>query len=171
MFQSGDLVVYGNMGVCRVDDVICGNDLQWLEAERQYYRLVPLYQEGASYVPVDSDKVIIRSVISEGVANQLIDQMPQLEKNVEQAENIQAIRARYQNASRTGDCMELLALVMSIYVRKKDCQSQKRKISQMDERFMRQAEDLLFGEFAVALQIDRDDVSNYISERLRTVRC
>lgn len=167
MFQIGELVVYGNTGVCRIEDIVVGNDeLQWLETGRKYYRLNPLYQSGAIYTPVDSEKIIIRSVISRDAANYLIDQMPQIRKNACQSQNIQEMRTRYQLASKTGDCVGLMTLAMSIYAKKQDCIAQKRKIGQMDERFMRQAEELLFGEFAVALEIDRDAVSAYIAERL-----
>ena len=38
----------------------------------------------------------------------------------------------------------------------------------MDERFMREAEDLLYGEFAAALEIDRDKVENYIAKSLES---
>ena len=36
----------------------------------------------------------------------------------------------------------------------------------IDERFMRRAEELLFGELAVALEIEREDVPAYLAERL-----
>ena len=35
-----------------------------------------------------------------------------------------------------------------------------------DEKFLRRAEDLLFGELAVALDISRDKVTDYIADRL-----
>ena len=38
-----------------------------------------------------------------------------------------------------------------------------------DEKFLRRAEDLLFGELAVALNIGREEVRDYISDRLQAV--
>ena len=41
-----------------------------------------------------------------------------------------------------------------------------RKFGQVDERFMKHAEDLLFSELSVALEIRRDEVQKYIADRL-----
>ena len=43
---------------------------------------------------------------------------------------------------------------------------QKKKFGAMDERYMKRAEDMLFGEFAVALGIDKNEVQAYISKRI-----
>ena len=42
-----------------------------------------------------------------------------------------------------------------------------KKIGMTDEKFLRRAEDLLFGELAVALDISRDAVRDYIGDRLQ----
>lgn len=43
---------------------------------------------------------------------------------------------------------------------------QNRHLGQIDKKFMKRAEDLLYGELAAALDIPREDVLNYIQERL-----
>lgn len=55
---------------------------------------------------------------------------------------------------------------MSIYEKKQDVEKHNRKFGQVDERFMKQAEELLFSELAVALEIQRDEVREYIADRL-----
>lgn len=44
-------------------------------------------------------------------------------------------------------------------------ESRKRKFGQVDARFMKRAENLLYGEFSVALGIPFDDVQGYIAGR------
>lgn len=43
---------------------------------------------------------------------------------------------------------------------------QNRHLGQIDKKFMKRAEDLLYGELAAALDIPREDILNYIEERL-----
>ena len=60
-------------------------------------------------------------------------------------------------------------MTKSIYAKKKDAESRQKKIGMTDEKFLRRAEDLLYGELAVALDIGRDEVRSYISDRLGSV--
>ena len=66
----------------------------------------------------------------------------------------------------TYDCVDLIKLTMSLYVKKKEAEAQKRKFGAVDERFMKEAEELLFGELAAALDIPREDVRGYIEKAL-----
>ena len=62
---------------------------------------------------------------------------------------------------------ELVELTMSIHAKKQQAEEQKRKFGVLDERYMKRAEDMLFGELAVALNIERSAVPGYIAERLK----
>ena len=53
----------------------------------------------------------------------------------------------------------LLALTKSIRAKRRQQQRHGRKLGQVDEKFMKQAETCLFGEFAVALDMDIADVT------------
>jgi CarD family transcriptional regulator len=58
-------------------------------------------------------------------------------------------------------------LMMSIYTKQQQAQAQHRRLGMVDERFMKQAERLLYGELAVALEIPYDDVQPYIARRIK----
>lgn len=45
-------------------------------------------------------------------------------------------------------------------------ESQNRRLGMVDERFMKQAERLLYGEFSVALDLPYDEVQPYIARRV-----
>ena len=61
---------------------------------------------------------------------------------------------------------DLIDLTMSIYAKKENMHRQKRRFGTVDERFLKQAEDLLFGELAAALEIPRSEVRGYITARV-----
>ncbi len=45
-------------------------------------------------------------------------------------------------------------------------ESQRRQFGQVDARFMKRAEDMLYGELSVALDIPKDQVQAYIGRRV-----
>ena len=59
---------------------------------------------------------------------------------------------------------------MSIYAKKQEVEGQRHKIGTVDERFMKRAEELLFGELAAALGIPREEVPRFIEARLERLR-
>ena len=164
MYQIGDIIVYGGTGVCRVENVE-SQKTKGSEGPRQYYLLKPLYQGGTIRIPVDT-KVFMRPVISRDEAERLIDAIPTLSPEAYHDRNFTQLAAHYQQALGSHECADLIELVMSIYAKKQYVESKKRKFGQVDARFMKRAENLLYGEFSVALGIPFDDVQDYIATRV-----
>ncbi|MBP3508876.1 CarD family transcriptional regulator [Oscillibacter sp.] len=165
MFQPGELLVYGTTGVCRVEEITTP-DITRADRGRRYYLLKPLYQDGVIYAPVDSDKVPIRPVISREEAEALIDLIPSIRAEACRAPTLQVLAQHYQSAVRSHDCKELLELMMSIYAKQRQAEAQKRRLGMVDERYMKQAERLLYGELSTALNIPYEDVQPYIARRV-----
>ncbi len=163
MYEIDDLIMYGSTGVCKVSDIttqVFGNE------DKLYYVLEPLYQSGVIYAPVDNDKVFMRPVISEEEARQLIRDIPEIHTEIYKNSSMQQLTKHYQSVIDTHKCLELLKLTKSIYMKKMDALAQNRHLGQIDKKFMKRAEDLLFGEFAAALNISREDVQAYIRKSL-----
>lgn len=165
MFQKGDYVVYGNLGVCRVEGLE-ERRFEGLETAHPYYQLSPIYQGGVLYVPADNPRIPLRAVISAEEANRLIDAIPTIEGEAFHSRSAQELSAHYEQALRTHDCADLIRLTASIYAKKQDLASRKKRMGRVDEHFMKKAKDSLNGEFAIALGIPREDVPAYISRRI-----
>lgn len=165
MFQPGDLVVYGTTGVCRVEEITRPN-VNTADRNKPYYLLKPLYQDGVIYTPAENGKVAIRPVISEEEAESLIDLIPTIQAEVCHAPTLQALAQHYQSAMRSHNCKDLIELMMSIYTKRCQAEAQKRRLGMVDERYMKQAERLLYGELAIALDIPFDEVQPYIARRV-----
>ncbi len=169
MYQIGDFIIYASTGVCRVEDILPPGGVRPTTAlvpERTYYVLRPLYQPETIYSPVDNPKVFMRPIISAEEAQHLIDHIPALRIKADSGEEILEFKEQYQNAASSHDCNELMALILDIYTKKLLLTAQNRKFSQLDERYMKQAEDILYGELAAALDIEKDQVTTYIAERI-----
>lgn len=168
MFQPGELLVYGTTGVCRVEGVTRLNQTG-PDKNKEYYVLKPLFQDGVIYTPVENQKVPVRPIISAEAAEDLIDLIPTMQAEACRAPTLQALAQHYQTAVRSHDCRDLIELMMSIYSKRQQAESQKRRLGMVDERYMKQAERLLYGEFAVALDLPVEEVQPYIQRRVSGV--
>lgn len=169
MYKIGDLILYGNTGVCKITDITT-RDLPNVDKNRLFYVLKPLYQECIISAPVDSTKVFMRPIITKQEAEKLIDMIPTISAQAYQNSVLRQLTEHYEESFKTHDCADLIELTMSIYAKKQIAIQQKKKFGAVDERFMKRAEELLFGELAAALGISKDDVPGYISERVTDIK-
>ncbi len=165
MFSVGEYVVYGMNGVCKVEEV-GPMSLNGMDSDKVYYTLLPLYTKGSRvFTPVDNQKVIMRPVISEQEAFQLIDDM----QNIEELDVIDDKRRElaYKEAAKACDCREWIRIINTALKRKEQRLAQGKKMSACDERYLKQAQDNLYGEFAISLKIEKGEVESYISSRMQ----
>lgn len=160
MYAVGDYILYGKIGVCEVQA------LKPSPSGRLCYQLRPVYQNCDISTPVDNTKVFMRPVITKAGALRLIDTIPSIQSEAYHSKNLGELRNHYDSAMESYRCEDLLALTMSIYAKKQDAAQQKKRVGSVDEHYMRDAEELLFGELGVALGISREEVRPFIAERL-----
>ncbi len=166
MFKVGELVMYGGMGVCKVSKI--GRPDFAEDDGTLYYFLEPLYKSGIFYAPVDNDKISLRKVISKKEAKKLIDSLDTIEWEIFTTPSIQQLSQHYQSIIDKHDCKDLLSLTKSIMEKGVDAQKNNKKLGQIDKRFMKKAEDLLYGEFAAALGMDIDQVGELVRGKLQS---
>ena len=73
---------------------------------------------------------------------------------------------RKQQVLESGDRKRLAQLVRTLYLRQKHLIAKGRHLHSLDERFFKNAENLLFDEFSAVLGISQDEVFNFIETRL-----
>lgn len=79
MFKVGDYIVHGRNGVCKVVD-ITHLDMSGVDKDQLYYALVPMKSEDSKiFYPVDSDKVVMRSVVTKDQAKDLVSEIKDIE--------------------------------------------------------------------------------------------
>ncbi len=168
MFETGTYIVCGQHGVCRVEGV---GKLQLTEAsgDKEYYTLSKVYSRGGVlYVPADSEKIVMRPVISKEEAEELIEHMREID--LLQIDNEKRKEEIFKQAFRTCDSREWVKVIKTLYERKKDRLAKGKKVTASDERFLRTAEDNLFGELAISLDIEKNDVEQYIMDKIGGVK-
>ncbi len=160
MFEVGQRVIYGTHGVCeivKIDTV----DIPGVDAGRMYYHLSSVLNESSlMYAPVDNPKLAIRLVMTREEALSLIDEMPSIDlltvEIEKQRENI------YKESMRSLDNRKIVSLLKTVRAREEERIAAGKRMTAVDERYMKQAQTQLYSEMAIALEIDRDQVEDFI---------
>ncbi|MDR1915228.1 MAG: hypothetical protein LBQ58_01470 [Synergistaceae bacterium] len=167
MYQVGDLIIYGGSNcVCRVTN-ITKLDFPDIDRERLYYVLKPLHQDCVIYNPVDNTNILMRPVITRNDALALIDTIPDINTGTYCDNEFKQIMEHCESIIKTRDCAKLIELTMSLYSKKHFLLDHNRRFGTMEDAFMKRAEDILFSEFSVALDIPKEQVQSYIAARIK----
>lgn len=162
-FKAGDYMMYGTVGVCQVKEI---SRLSFMRDKKLYYTLVPVFDRGSMiYIPVDNQKVVMRPVISREEAEVFIEQLPkfQVEKYANRNERLQACKEMLVS----GDKEKWAAMVNGLFQLGMNKRERGRSLTINEAESMKKAENLLFGELAVALGLQVDQVPEYIGRKLQ----
>lgn len=161
MFAVGDYVVFGTDGVCMVENV-GPLDMEGVSKDKLYYTLAPFGKTGNNriFAPVESKRVVMRKVLSSEEAHELIESIATIEKLVVSDEKKR--EETYKHVLQGCDCREIISLIKEIYTRKTERSAQGKKLPSVDERYYTMAQNSLFSELSLPLQLDKDDVQQYI---------
>jgi len=161
VFKKGEYVVCGNKGVCAVEDVTT-LDISGVDKKREYYILKPVYMAGSTvYVPVDTSKEAMRGVLTREEADRLISSIPDIPLIT--ITNDKLLEQEYKGCMKTNSCEELIRIIKTIYLRKQKRLEAGRKVTAVDSKYFRLAEDTLYGELAISLDMSRNEVEAYIT--------
>lgn len=165
MYQTGDYVVYGTYGLCRVTNV--GTlDMDGVPKDRLYYFLTPeTGMHGTVYTPADNVRVSMRSIMTKDMAVNLIRESADMKALDITGEKLR--EEKYKECIRSCDGKEWFRLILTIRDRMRERAEQGKKITALDERYMKLAEEYLYAELAVSLGISRDEVPGYIENIIK----
>ncbi|QHI73704.1 CarD family transcriptional regulator [Aminipila terrae] len=168
MYKIGDLIIYGNQGVCRVDEIGIP-DISGIAEDKLYYTLSPVYNDGKIFIPVDT-LVYMRPVVSKSEAKNIIKQIPKIQAEIIENQNYKVMEDHYKKLLSTHKCTDLIYIIKSVYGKRKAVQLQGKNLGQTDEKFKKIAEELLNSEFALALDIPKNEVNKYIEESIKKIQ-
>ena len=160
MFEVGDKIIYGENVVCTVEK-IDALPQSGSSGGKMYYHLSPFVGNGVYFAPVDSC-VFMRPVMSREEAEALIESMPGIAPAVCNDNRFNHVDAFYKELFRQHSCEALVAIVKGLRQR----MSERKTKSSRAEATLKRARDMLHGELAAALDMELQDVENYIRSRI-----
>ena len=162
MFQVGEYIVCDHNGVCQV---LAITEMPELKKDVLYYQLEPVYSRGSRiFVPVDSNKLVMRRVFTEEEVETLLKEIPSIETIW--ISNEKKREEQYREVARKYDCREWVKIIKTIYLRKQNRRMEGKKITYIDEKYMKLAEENLYGEISIPLKISPDRVEKFIWDRI-----
>ena len=165
LFKKGEYVVHGRSGVCIVDDITTV-DLSDADKDQKYYVLVPVKTpESKIFFPVDNDRIVLRPLLTKNQARKVLRDMKKVEPVF--IENDRQREAIYKEAISSCDCMKLAEIIKTLKVMSKEREKQGKRNTFIDDRYLKEAKDFLNHEFSIALEIDLDEIEDYIIERIK----
>lgn len=165
MFQQGSLVVYGMHGVC----TIIGLENRTVNKKPvEYYVLEPVKQsDDRYYVPTQNAAAVakMRPILTKEQLETLLSS-PEAAKDAWITDENQRKQC-YRELITSGDRAALLSMVKALHIHKNAQLAQGRRLHLCDENFLRDAENLLGGEFSLVLGIAPNEVGAYIQNAIK----
>ena len=164
MFKENDIVIYGSQGVCRVGTPV----KKTIKGKAQeYYVLYPISADSSAiFIPVNNTELLnkIRDMLSLEEIKELIKALPKTE--YEWIDDDALRRKKFKEAISSGDRKAVASVIKSIYNEQQRRKAEKKKLAVSDEILLKQAEDLLYGELALVLNIKPEEVVSFLEKEL-----
>ena len=164
MYSVNEKIHYGGSGVCVIQEIAT---MRFGRTREKYYVLKPVHQNASViYVPVDNEALVskMRPVLSREEVDRLIDSMDEIPTAWE--EDPQARKASFDALLRSNECRSLIVIIKTLHAQKERRQADGKTLHVSDEGFLREAQRLLYDEFAGALEILPAQVPGYIQSKL-----
>lgn len=161
-YSVGETVVYGGSGVCEISEI---KDVQFgRERPQKYYILKPLFVNQAMvvYVPMKNEKLVakMQPIISRDEAMDLIKEINSM--NIDWIDDRNARKDTYNDILSSGDRKEIISVIRAIVARREALEEEGKTLNMQDEKILYEAEKRMNAEFAVALDMNIDEVVDYI---------
>lgn len=164
MLELNSVLIYGSSGICKVTDIRkekLGKEI------REYYILQPLGDnKSVVYVPTDNEGLQnkMRKIISTEEIKSLIKNMP--ENETIWIDDDRKRNEAYKSILESGDHVGVIKVIKTLFFRRKELTAVGKKLRTTDEAIMQRAEKMLYEEFALVLNISRDEVLPFILDHV-----
>lgn len=163
MFNLNSIVVHPTMGVCTVTEIkkmSIGKN-----PPKDFYVLKPKYENYGTkiYIPVDGKIKLREPLNSEKIKEMLQDaaKAPLVWNN-----NDMLRKSEFTEILHSGNHFEIIRLIYTLHEMKKEKELSGKKLHLADERIMKEAERLIHGELAYSMNINPENVAEYIMNEL-----
>lgn len=163
MLEKGATIVYGSQ-ICTMTDI---KDMTFGKITRKYYVLSPVWDDkNVIYVPTDNETLLakMKRILSAEEIYALVKSIPSKETAwiEDDKERAQQYRKIIENANRE----EIIRVIKTLFERKKELEAVGRKLHSADVAILDKAEKVIYEEFALVLDIKKENVVPFIAEQI-----
>lgn len=166
MFEEGNYVVYGCKGVHQIMSITT-LDLPGISPDKKYYVLKSVSRpDGAVYAPVDAPKINMRLIMTRDEAMSFMNSVSDV-KTIDIQNNKQR-EEMFKECIRSCDPDELLRVIKTVYLRKKEREASGKKLTQTDNHYLEEARGILYEELSICLGVDSEVIPEEIRSRIES---
>lgn len=162
--KINDIVLYGSHGVCRITDIT----ERKIGAETlEYYILNPIYDEKSTiFVPAQNQLLLgkMQQIPSKDEIMSALDIA--VNEDPEWITNDSDRNVNYREVIDSGVLTDVIGMVKALYIHREKQASCGKKLHVSDERFLKEAEKIVFDEMALVLGIDRKSARQFLEDKL-----
>ncbi len=159
MFKVNDTVVHPSMGICIVTDIT--KMAVGKNPAREFFVLTPKYENTGTKIYVPSDgKIELRYPLDSERIKEILKDV--LNTQALWNDNDALRRAEFTEILRSGNHTKIIKLIYELHEKQKEKEKNGKKLHLSDERILREAERLIHGELAYSMQIEPENVAEYI---------
>lgn len=160
MFNVNDTIMYGTQGVCKIVEI---TQKDFMGAKKDYYVLKPMNDKAATlFAPVSVEKGNkMRKILTPDEVQKLVAFIPEAEANWIPGDNMR--KETYKKIIAGGDHVELIRIVKALYLQRTKREALGKHLYLSDERFLKEAERILFDEFQFVLDKTREEVVSMLT--------
>ena len=158
MYQPGDYVVYGDNGLCLVEQV--GVPSFNADQKTEYYFLRTSDDGSRIYVPTDT-RMPLRAPMTAQEARDFLAQLPDMPANPPERRDRKSVLAHYQEMLRPHTALAMAQVVKSIRLHHRTTPG---RMSGAEERLLKRVNHQLCSELAKALSITPDEAQDLLEQ-------
>lgn len=165
MYKIGDTILYAAQGVCKIQEMM---QRDFNGTIMEYYVLKPVFSDNSTiYVPVNNPALVgkMRRILSKEEIEQIIRDMP--EEELLWFDDETERKKKFREVLFRADTRELVRMIKALYLHQQKQQEKGKHLHAADERVFKEAEKILYDEFALVLQIRPEQVVPFITEKMQ----
>lgn len=164
MFELNEKVLYGTNGVCEISEIT----QKTIGKEKiEYYVLKPVYNPNSTvFVPTNNENLVgkMKKMMTRQQLDNLLFKASSTELDWDFDES--ARKEKFRNIISHGDILDLLVLLKSLWLHRRQQIEKGRKLHICDELTLKDAERIISEEIAYVIGVNQDEVVPYIKSKI-----
>lgn len=160
MFNIGDIIIYSEHGLSRIDD-IC--EKTFSNVTRTYYVLHPLDQTNLTIsTPVDNEKVIMLEIMDRKEAEEIIESFKQ--PGSMWVEDPRHRHRRFKDIIKNGNRKEIANIANTLMRKNLELSLENKRLYDQDRKILEPIQNILFKELATSLDTSYEDIYEQVGK-------
>lgn len=159
MYKTGDTVLYGSEGVCKITDI---TEKQFGDVSIEYYILTPVFNNRSTFfVPTKNETLVsrMRPILTN---REILDLINECGECTDWIENDFERKEYFKSVVSEGEIKSVIAMLKSLIHHREVIAPCGKKLHKYDEIAFKECQKIIYEELAMDMDLSKDDVIDLI---------